>query len=228
MQYTDWEPIYASILDDFGYDRLGDERARDRLAAVLADGAPLSSTEIDLGGTVAVCGGGPSLSAELSLAEGADTVVAASIAADTCLDAGIDIDCMVTDLDKNPRTARTLSEEGVPVAAHAHGDNVSAIDRWVPTFDTTAVLPTTQAAPTPPVCNPGGFTDGDRAAFLADECGAERLVFPGWSFDDPSVGDEKAHKLRWAERLLRYLEQRRGERFAVLDGRRGGIEFPWR
>ena len=227
MLYTDWEPIYASILADFGYGRLGDERARDRLAATLGDGPPLSPADLDLDGTVAVCGGGPSLSEELPLAEDADTVVAASIAADTCLEAGIDVDCMVTDLDKNPETARALSKDGTPVAAHAHGDNVSAIERWVPTFDTAAVLPTTQAAPAPPVRNPGGFTDGDRAAFLADECGAERLVFPGWSFDDPSVGAEKARKLRWAERLLRYLEKRRDERFAVLDGRRDGIEFPW-
>ncbi|CDK38752.1 hypothetical protein BN903_46 [Halorubrum sp. AJ67] len=30
----------------------------------------------------------------------------------------------------------------------------------------------------------------------------------------------KARKLDWAARLLRWLERRRGERFAVLDGRR--------
>jgi len=134
---------------------------------------------------------------------------------------------MVTDLDKNPETARELSHEGVPVAVHAHGDNIAAIERYVPSFALDSVLPTTQAAPTPPVCNPGGFTDGDRAAFLADACGAGRLVFPGWTFDDPSVGPEKARKLRWAERLLALLEERRGERLAVLDGRREGIERPW-
>lgn len=227
MQYTDWEPIYASILDAFGYGRDGDERARDLLAATVADAPVLSPADLDLGGTVAVCGAGPSLADELSLAAGADSVVAASTAADTCLEAGIDLDCMVTDLDKNPETARALSRAGVPVAAHAHGDNTDAVERWVPEFDLGAVLPTTQAAPTLPVCNPGGFTDGDRAAYLADECGADRLVFPGWSFDDPSVGPEKARKLQWAERLLRHLEERRGDRFDVLDGRRDGIDRLW-
>jgi len=227
MQYTEWEPIYASILDDFGYDRAGDERARDLLADLVAGGSTLSTDEIGLGGTVAVCGAGPTLPGELGLADEADTVVAASTAADTCLEAGVAVDCMVTDLDKNPETARELSHEGVPVAVHAHGDNIAAIERYVPSFALDSVLPTTQAAPTPPVCNPGGFTDGDRAAFLADACGAGRLVFPGWTFDDPSVGPEKARKLRWAERLLALLEERRGERLAVLDGRREGIERPW-
>jgi uncharacterized Rossmann fold enzyme len=34
----------------------------------------------------------------------------------------------------------------------------------------------------------------------------------------------KRRKLAWAERLLYWLERRRGERFSVLDGRRNGIE----
>lgn len=227
MLYIDWEPIYAAILADFGYDQAGDERARDLLAALVSEADALGLADIELDGTVAVCGAGPTLSEELALAERADSVVAASTAADTCLDAGIAVDCMVTDLDKNPETARDLTREGVPVAAHAHGDNLAAIERRVPAFDHTAVLPTTQAAPKPPVCNPGGFTDGDRAAFLADACGADRLVFPGWDVDDPTVSPEKAKKLRWAERLLALLEKRRGERFAVLDGRRGDIARPW-
>ena len=227
MQYADWAPVYAAVLDDFGYDRAGDERARDLLGAFVAAADPLAPGEIDLGGTVAVCGAGPTLPAELPLARQADSVVVASTAADTCLDAGIAVDCMVTDLDKNPETARELSREGVPVAAHAHGDNLDAIERHVPTFGLDSVLPTTQAAPKPPVCNPGGFTDGDRAAFLADACGANRLVFPGWDFDDPAVVPTKAKKLRWAERLLALLEERRGDRFAVLDGRRDDIDRPW-
>jgi uncharacterized Rossmann fold enzyme len=47
---------------------------------------------------------------------------------------------------------------------------------------------------------------------------------PGWVFDDPAVSAEKREKLRWAERLLYWLERRRGQRFAVLDGRRDDIE----
>jgi uncharacterized Rossmann fold enzyme len=227
MRYEEWRPAYEAILADFGYDRAADERARDCLVELVAGADPVAPEAIDLSGTVAVCGAAPTLSEELDRVRAADRVVAASSAASVCLDAGIGIDCMVTDLDKTPETARRLSERGVPVAVHAHGDNVPAIERHVPTFEIGSVLPTTQAAPVPPVENPGGFTDGDRAAFLADCCGADRLVFAGWAFDDPSVTPEKARKLRWAERLLGWLEQRRGERFAVLDGRREAIDRPW-
>lgn len=227
MLYQEWEPIYEAILSEFGYDRTADERARDRLAALVAESEPLELGTLDLDGTVAICGAASTLSAELEIAADADRVVAASSAADVCLEHGVTVDCMVTDLDKTPETARKLTERDVPVAVHAHGDNVAALERYVPAFAVESVLPTTQARPLPPVENPGGFTDGDRAAFLADCRGADRLVFPGWEFDDTSVTPEKARKLRWAERLLRLLEETRGERFAVLDGRRERIDRPW-
>ncbi len=226
MQYEEWKPIYEAILKDFGYDREGDANARDRLAELVAEGEPLSLGEIELDGTVAICGGAPTLAAELEIARDADRVVAASNAVVVCLDHGIEVDCMVTDLDKTPETARTLTEREIPVAVHAHGDNLFLLERHVPTFEIESVLPSTQTKPTPPMVNFGGFTDGDRAAFLADSCGADRLVFAGWAFDDPTITPEKAKKLRWAERLLRWLERRRGERFAILDGRRDGIDRP--
>jgi uncharacterized Rossmann fold enzyme len=119
---------------------------------------------------------------------------------------------------------RELTAEGTPVAVHAHGDNIPEVREYVPGFDHAAVLPTTQAAPAGPVHNVGGFTDGDRAAFLADHLDAGHLVFPGWDFDDLGVGAEKRAKLRWAERLLRWLELIRDEHFAVLDGRRDDVD----
>ncbi|QOS11923.1 hypothetical protein DEQ92_18620 [Haloferax sp. Atlit-6N] len=224
MDFTTWEPVYGRILDDFGFDRTGDERARDALADLVS---PFDRDRLDWAdATVAVCGAAPTLDDELDRldAPDVDVVVAASTAADAVRAAGFDLDLMVTDLDKNPETAVELTESGVPVAAHAHGDNLPAVREWVPRFDADNVLGTTQAAPVGPVVNWGGFTDGDRAAFIADELGAGRLVFVGWDFDDPSVGAMKAQKLRWAERLLRWLERRRGERFSVLDGRRDGID----
>lgn len=227
MLFEQWEPIYETILEDFGYDRRTDERARDRLATVVSKGDPLSPDDLDLEGTVAICGAAANLVDELDVARRADRVIAASTAADVCLDGDVTVDCMVTDLDKNPDTAQTLSQGGTPVAVHAHGDNLAAIERHVPEFGLDAVVATTQAEPHPPVYNPGGFTDGDRGAFLADNCGADRLVFPGWSFDDPSVDPEKKKKLRWAERLLGLLEERRNERFRLLDGRRHDIDRPW-
>jgi uncharacterized Rossmann fold enzyme len=223
MNYRTWRPVYERILADFGYDRAADERARDRLGRLVS---PFDESRFDRidGATVAVAGAGPSLAAETRIAADADVVIAASTAAGRLHEAGVAVDLMVTDLDKTPATARELTREGVPVAVHAHGDNVPAVEEWVPQFDGTHVLPTTQAEPRGPVRNYGGFTDGDRGAFLADALGAAELRFPGWDFDDDTVDSAKKRKLRWAERLLHWLERRRDERFAVLDGRRESIE----
>jgi hypothetical protein len=224
MDFETWEPVYEAIIADFGYPRDADERARDLLGSLVTTD-PFDLESLDLAGkTVAIAGAGPSLRAEIESIQAADRVIAASTAAAVLREAGVAIDCMVTDLDKEPVTARTLTREAVPVAVHAHGDNVAALKQHVPTFAMAAVIPTTQAAPVPPVRNFGGFTDGDRAAFLADHLGAGRLVFAGWDFDDPSVGATKARKLAWAERLLYWLERRRGEHFGILDGRRDGVD----
>jgi len=225
MEFHVWEPVYERILADFGFDSAGDERARDRLAA-MTEPFDLDALPEFSGATVAVAGAGPTLAEEVEAAAGADYVVAASGAATTLRDAGVGVTLAVTDLDGTPGRLATASHDGLPVAVHAHGDNVDALERWVPQFAGDRVLPTTQAAPAGPVRNFGGFTDGDRAAFLADALDAAALTFVGWSFDDPAVTDLKARKLRWAERLLYWLETRRGERFGVLDGRRAGLTLP--
>ena len=241
MNFETWEPAYEAILADFGYPRSADEAARDELDAIVggrpaasastaagrapvADGFDLSRLDAIEGATVAVAGGASTLVDETEEAAEADVVVAASTAADVLADAGIGVDLLTTDLDKNPETAVELTDAGTPVAVHAHGDNREAIGRVVPEMTVGNVLPTTQAAPRGVVRNFGGFTDGDRAAFLADHLGADRLVFPGWDLDDRTVDEEKRRKLAWAGRLLGWLERRRGERFALLDGRRESLD----
>ena len=222
MRFEDWEPVYERILADLGFDRAADEAVRDRAAE---HATPFDLARLDCSGaTVAVAGAGPSLEADAALAREADLVFAASTATDRLADRGVAVDAMVTDLDKNPDTGLDRTRRGAVVVAHAHGDNGDLVGEWLPRYDAAHTLVTTQAAPVGGVVNVGGFTDGDRAAFLADRCGAARLVFPGWDLDDPDVGGMKARKLDWAERLLRLLERRRGERFLVLDGRRESID----
>lgn len=227
MDFQTWDPVYDGLLAAFGYPRDGDEQARDRLGELVADGELYDPADLALDGkTVAIAGAGPSLESEAGRAAGADAVLAASTAVDRLQDRGVAVDAMVTDLDKNPETGRALTESGTPVFVHAHGDNVPAVETHVPTYDHAFVVPTTQAAPTDRVYNFGGFTDGDRAAFTADHLGADELAFVGWDFEDPTVAPEKREKLRWAERLLYWLERRRGERFDVLDGRRADLSLP--
>ncbi|MFB6142041.1 MAG: 6-hydroxymethylpterin diphosphokinase MptE-like protein [Halorientalis sp.] len=224
MDFDTWEPVYERILADFGFPRAADERARDVLADLVG---PFDTDGVDVAGQrVAIAGAAPDLEAATDRATTADVVVAASVAGPRLVDAGVDVDYLVTDLDGRPERAVDLSARGVVVLAHAHGDNIPAIETYVPRLDEGAVLPTTQAAPAGSVRNFGGFTDGDRAAFFADHFGAGELVFPGWELADPTVSDLKARKLRWAERLLYWLERRRGERFDVLEGRRDALTTP--
>ncbi len=225
MHFDTWEPVYEAILEEFGYDRAADERARDVLSELLGGRETLDLGTMDVAGaTVAIAGAGPSLESDLAAVDTAEFVFAASTAADRLRERGTDVDCLVTDLDKHPETVVSLTRAGIPVVAHAHGDNLPALRDVIPRVDAGLLVPTTQAAPRERVRNFGGFTDGDRAAFLADHLGAARLRFPGWDFDDSSVGPAKARKLEWAERLLYWLERRRDGQFVVLDGRRDGID----
>lgn len=222
MDFVEWERIYAAILDDLGFDRAADERARDLLAdlTVVFDLDRLAFA----GETVAIAGGGPLPPEERARVRRADRVVAVARAAEICQREDIPIDLVVTDLDTNPEMAVALTQQGTPVAVAAHGDNIPALREFVPKMTLRNVLATTQAEPYGHLLNVGGFTDGDRGAFIADHCGAASLLFPGWDFDDPSVDPMKRRKLVWAERLLRSLERQRNERFGLLDGRRESID----
>ncbi len=229
MKYAEWAPAYQAVLDAFGFDRTADERVRDRLADLVAGTDPLATPPVSFSDArVAVAGAADGLETDIASLSSVDVIVAASDAGARLAAVGRRPDLMVTDLDGAPAQTLALARDGVPVVVHAHGDNRAAIDRWVPAFPRGTVLPTTQAKPVDPVRNFGGFTDGDRAAFLADHFGADALAFPGWALDDPTVGAVKAEKLRWAARLLRWLEYRREERFAILDGQREGMVLPWR
>ncbi len=226
LAWGTWEPMYETIREDFGYDRGADERARDRLEALCGDQVLRpDALPVAHGRCVGIAGGAPTLSDEIARLDEAELLFAPSTATNRLAEAGIDVDVHVTDLDKDEQLTVKRTVAGRPVVLHAHGDNVARLRDYVPHMDTRCVLPTTQVAPKGHVMNPGGFTDGDRAAFLADALGADRLVFAGWDFDDPAVSAEKRRKLRWAARLLHWLERRRGDRFPILAGLRTELDL---
>jgi len=207
MEFKDWEPFYAKILEEFGYSREDDRRAA-RFLDENVDDFDLSCLDTLLRDeTVAVVGNAPSLETE-EVPENA-VVVAADGAAKRLAEAGVDVDIIMTDLDGAPAHAAETSHKGTVVAAHAHGDNVDALERWLPEFDGSNIVGTTQTDPRQfdALHNFGGFTDGDRAAFLADAFGASRIVLVGFDFEEAE--GEKRLKLRWARRLLEHLESQR-------------------
>jgi hypothetical protein len=112
---------------------------------------------------------------------------------------------IVTDLDGDAQVVSRFSSRGAVTVVHAHGDNIHRLDA-VKDFR-GPVLGTCQCEPFGKLRNFGGFTDGDRAAFLAEAFGAESVDLVGFDFDNPvpKAGSDavvKRRKLAWARRLL--------------------------
>lgn len=204
MDWAEWEPTYLEILDDFGYDRASDERARDELSTLLA-GKPsveMGALRERLHGRDVVIAG-PHAPAALP-----DGPLLASDAASWAFGrAG----AIITDLDGDIAAQVAANARGVPLFVHAHGDNRATLAHVVPTLE-GPVQGTTQASPRlPRVANYGGFTDGDRACCLAAHLGARSLTLAGFDFDAAVAkpGREsavKARKLAWARRIIDSLQ----------------------
>lgn len=202
MEYKNWEPHYCEILAYFGFDRAGDEEAARLLASLMPRDNLLSLAALTCDNPVTVCGNAPCLKDELGKIHG--VVFAADAAADVLDKNGIRPDAVFTDLDGASDRLLTLNKEGTIVVVHAHGDNIALLKHWVPRFK-GPLVGTTQSTPLSHVHNFGGFSDGDRAVFAADELGAEHITLIGFDLDDKDVDPVKRGKLFWARKLLALL-----------------------
>lgn len=199
MQFSEWEPHYRKIVEYFGFDRAADEEAARLLSVLLDRDNLLSLASLTDGNEVTVCGNAPCLRDEIGKIRG--IVFAADAAAEVLDSHGIVVDAVFTDLDGTTDRLIELNKEGTIIVIHAHGDNMPLLNHWVPRFK-GKVVGTTQAAPLPHVYNFGGFTDGDRAAFAAEELGASHITLVGFDLDDQNVDPMKRGKLFWARKLL--------------------------
>ncbi len=95
---------------------------------------------------------------------------------------GLNPDIIVTDLDGFPELEVEMANNGSVPFVHAHGDNMDKLLKYVPMLQCAAG--TTQTKETDLVKNYGGFTDGDRAAFIAYSFGAKEIYLAGMSFGD--------------------------------------------
>lgn len=209
VTWARWAPVYEEILKDFGYDRAEDEAARDELAALLAErdvADPARLRSLLEGEDVVVYG--PALDAETDwhYEPRGDVKIATDAATRPLLDRNVVPDVVVTDLDGDVWAHVEANARGAVVIVHAHGDNRPALREWVPRFR-GPVIGSTQAEPVPRVFDWGGFTDGDRAVFLADHYRARVITLVGFDFDRPVEKPGKSlavkrKKLRWARALI--------------------------
>ncbi|WP_292388493.1 6-hydroxymethylpterin diphosphokinase MptE-like protein [Methanosarcina sp. UBA5] len=208
MDFATWEPIYEQILEDFGFDRAGDEQAAMSLSGMLTEENTVSLSELKAiisEKSVLVCGNAPRLRRDLSEIDfSAFTIIAADGAAAVLMDMGIVPEVICTDLDGNSEAdiekEILACEKGSIVLIHAHGDNIDKLEKYVPRF--RRFIATTQARPFDKVYNFGGFSDGDRCFFVAREFGAKKVRLAGFDFEDSDVNPIKKKKLKWAKKLI--------------------------
>ena len=117
--------------------------------------------------------------------------------------------------------------------ANAYGDNIPLLTTSLPPIleVSTGVIGTSQCLVSSRVRIFGGFTDGDRAAYLASYFNARRIGLVGFDFSgvvgryskpfmarEAHASSVKLRKLKWARALLAYLRSWRSEEYVVWEG----------
>jgi hypothetical protein len=218
VRFIEWFPFYQQIRNEFGYSTEKDQQAAEKLSHMISRKAMQVSKlrkKIE-GKQVLVIGAGPSLDKNIEFIKKNKkyTKIAADGVVEILLNKKIKPDIVVSDLDGNPKYLRMAEKMGAIMVIHAHGDNMENLEKHVPKFG--KVIGTTQVMPADNVYNFGGFTDGDRSVFLAEEMKAKSITLVGMDFDntprkfsgDKGVeidADLKRRKLKFAKRLLEML-----------------------
>ncbi|WP_337860368.1 6-hydroxymethylpterin diphosphokinase MptE-like protein [Ferroplasma sp.] len=213
MNFQSWFPLYLQITDSLGINRNMDYRSSLILKKFMHNEDIL--LEKYRGRNAFVVGNGPNMKNIGEIISEGYVIVA-----DSAIESYITMygypDIIVTDLDGNIDSIVDAYNKGSIVLVHAHGDNIEAIKKYAQIFQHG--IATTQNIPMKYLYNYGGFSDGDRSAFLADELGAPVITLLGFDFknvtikpyyDDTAIS-RKRIKLKWAEYLLTCLAASRG------------------
>lgn len=147
-------------------------------------------------------------------------ILAADGATTALLEINVIPDVIVSDLDGRIEDILFANREGTVVFIHAHGDNIDKLKRYVHLFN-DQIIGTTQVEPKDKVLNFYGFTDGDRAVFLAYYLGAKKIFLIGMDFEsmvskyskpyfskDTKATDFKRKKLEIGKMLLSWLQKK--------------------
>ena len=199
MKFADWFPYYQGIRAEFGYSTEKDQEAA-RTLSEMAKKKALDAKVLQKkikGRNVIVIGAGSSIEDPGTLKYLKKNKTFVKIAADGAvqflIENKIRPDIVVTDLDGNPAFLQKAEKMGAIMVVHAHGDNTDTLKKIVPKFK--KLIATTQVMPLENVYNFGGFTDGGRCVFLAEEFGAKKIVLVGMDFGD-SIGKYSKEKVK--------------------------------
>ena len=224
MDYKDWESIYRKIVEDFHFSVENDEKAADVLNTLLRQKSPAPIDKLNdliAGKEIIIFGAGPSLENSI-ITHKKMFANALKIAADGATTALLKYeilpDIIVTDLDGKVPDQVKANSDGSIVVIHAHGDNIDKIKKYVPKFK-GEIVGTTQINPEPydSIHNLGGFTDGDRAVYLADHFHAKKIFLTGfdfnneigyYSFSENKNKTLKLKKLKWCKNLINMLNKK--------------------
>lgn len=226
MKFIDWFPYYQDIRQQFGYSTEKDQEAANLLSNMIGKKAlDIKVLQKKIAGKeVLAVGAGDGLVADIEFIRNSRKFVkiVADGATQFLLENHVKPDIVVTDLDGDPFFLRKAERAGAILIIHSHSDNVNSLKKIVPTV--RHVIGSTQVMPVKNVYNFGGFTDGDRCVFLADEFGAKEIVLVGMEFGG-KVGKYsnkarkniqlKRDKMKVGKRLLEMLAKRSTSR--LLD-----------
>lgn len=211
MKFVHWFPYYQSIRSEFGYSTEKDREAARMLSSMIEKKAldPKVLQKKLKGKSVFVVGAGPSLEENIAVIKKnrGFVKIAADGAAEALVKNKIKPDIVVTDLDGDAKSLQKAARMGAIMVVHAHGDNMPALKKMVPKF--RKLVGTTQVQPETNVHNFGGFTDGDRCVFLADEFGAKKIVLVGMDFGS-TIGKYSKKKVKDARLKNRKMEAGKG------------------
>mgnify|MGYP005634521991 CR=1 FL=1 len=226
-----WLEKYAEIANIMGYEIAYDRKATEISARILKAHRiepPLNELhELLSGRPVIIFGAGPSLDEKMDgllqispkISE-KFTLIAADGATQAFVERGRVPHIVVTDLDGDIGSLLYSAEKGSIIAVHAHGDNIEKITQYMEEIisATKLIIGTTQVEPIPPLQNFGGFTDGDRAVFMASNYDAAPIILVGmdfgkvvgkrskpWLTHDIVAWKDKLRKLEIAYELVSWL-----------------------
>jgi uncharacterized Rossmann fold enzyme len=232
-----WNLKYNEILKEFNYNKREDTDSAELLDSILGEEYHIEKIYgLVQNQNVFVIGAGPSLSSAIPVLQKFKKTVkiVADSAVKPLIDNGIKPDIIVTDLDGDETTFRRIGKSKTIFVVHAHGDNISKLG-LIENFKNC--IGTTQTRPFGKIKNFGGFTDGDRAVFLASYFNAKKIILFGMDFGKrigrfsntkPTERIIKLKKLKKGRFLLEWLALKtKSELFTTSSSIAGFKKIPY-